>query len=222
MKSIGVSYNFSKFFKINIQDECDCYAHVNEYEESENKFSGKVITYGILKDNEKENVDEKIKEKSKEEVEKYFKDNYDMKYEGGFSFELPNLDELNCESLLKSELFEVELDGDIKNKVEYTFSLNGKSKLKFFFRNEDFDCDLICTDVTYLTNGEYYKGDMKNFDRKGHGLYFNKKGLGIEGNYIDDYTIDGKVVIYNKKKEIIATKEYNKKKIKNLIIKFQI
>ena len=62
---------------------------------------------------------------------------------------------------------------------------------------------------------------MKNFDRKGHGLYFNKKGLGIEGNYIDDYTIDGKVVIYNKKKEIIATKEYNKKNINDIIKQFE-
>ena len=65
LKENGVTYNFSKIFNINIENECFCYADVPEYAFVESKFSGKLLCYAILKSKINENDKEKINEKTR-------------------------------------------------------------------------------------------------------------------------------------------------------------
>ena len=208
--------------KVNIDDLGYCYAKVLESEANlKDKYKGKVIVYFIIKDINAEKENKKLSGKGDEEIENYYKNNFDIKYEGGFNFCLPKLSELrDLANLIKNNLFELELDGVIEHgkNMRGNFYCSGRSVVTFFIDDDEgLGTNMYSHNAIFLNDGEYYKGDLKNFSKRGKGIYINKKGLRIEGYFIDDDTVDGIVDIYDKNYNIIKEKvKYNKAKIEDI------
>lgn len=234
----GITYDFSKDCHVFIKDLCYCYADVKEQNGGKDfKYRGEVEVYIILKDEKSDKEIPEITENEKIEKQKfdgeikdgklkeYYKKNFDIKYVGDFNFELPNLSDLfklDVEKIITSPLFGIELNGEINisKNLNNNFYCYGHSKVDFFIDNNDLCTSQICNNCIFIENGEFYKGDLDNFEKCGKGLYVNKHGLGIEGKFIDDNTIEGEVIIYNKKREEIGKITCKKTKIKDIVKRF--
>ena len=186
-------------------------------------YSGECIVYIIF--NEKtEKSNEKLEGKSEKEMEEYFKENFNAKYEGEFIFYLPDeLDYFDPKELINCNLFDIELNGKLvfNKNMNDSFYHYGNSVVTLFFDGKYLGMNQKSNNVIFINNGEYYKGDMYNYDKTGKGIFISKKGLRIDGNFIDDETIDGLVDIYDKNGELIKKKEFKKAKIKDILKEYE-
>ena len=234
LNDYGISYDLKRNYNIRINDLCESFAKAFQRDEKDSndedkcKYFGVVYVYVIFKDKSNENRIKEIEGKSEEYRENYFKENFELKYEGGFNFVIPNIANIfnfsksTITNFLKDGLFKIELNGEIviSEKMVYNFICDGKSTISFEVDKNMIWISQKCHNCIFLENGEYYKGDLINFEKNGKGYYINKDGIGIKGSFIDNNTIDGEAIIYDRNHKEIGKTTCSKKKIHDVIEEF--
>ena len=231
LKRYGVNIIKVNCFKYTINTEIKnlgyCYVKMTEIGGSisrKDKYNGEGIVYTIIKNEDTELNNEIFKGKSENEVEEYYKENFDIKYEGKLKFWIPHEEDEDLIKIMFSSLLRVKLDGTLTHskKSKHSFYCYGHIEMNFFIKGENLSINQTCQNVIFILDGEYYKGNLNNFEKTGKGIYINKKGLRIEGNFIDNDTIDGLVDIYDKNYNILEKqKKYEKAKTADILKKYE-
>ena len=184
-KNIGIfpiSEDLKTGYKIYMENEGYLILKSDDLENRENKnYNGNLIIY-MITSKKKDPLIEK-------QNEEYFEKNYKYKFEGKFSADVPSFIDL-IDSLDGKTLFTIELTGETKipnlkdigryysfGKTEYIckFKKDDKMLIQMDLKSDDIE---ICYE-----DNSYYRGEARNFLRKGKGLLIFADGQRYVGEF---------------------------------------